>query len=177
MQNLLASLRGHPELGGAQGGGHRRESGEIPYPHLTHLLPMSVTVPVIDGAAADQVDGLLVLLPPAVLVLASSPDSFDNKVEPSADAVAAAKASLSMEDKRTLLRRVVRSPQFYQALGSMTMALRDGGLPGISDALGIKVENGGYLPGAGLPMGGGQAVQAFVDGVKKAVRDSEAGES
>jgi hypothetical protein len=51
------------------------------------------------------------------------------------------------------------------------MALRDGGLPGVADALGIRVENGGYMQGGGMPLGGGQAVKAFVDGVKRTVQE------
>lgn len=51
------------------------------------------------------------------------------------------------------------------------MALRDGGLPGVADALGIRVENGGYMQGSGMPLGGGQAVKVFVDGVRKTVQE------
>lgn len=83
----------------------------------------------------------------------------------------AARCSLSLDDKRSLLNKVLRSPQFHQALASLTMALRDGGLPGVADALGVKVENGGYLGNGGMPMGGGQAVKAFVEGVKKTVQE------
>lgn len=54
------------------------------------------------------------------------------------------------------------------------MALRDGGLPGIADALHIKVENGGYIPDSGMPLGGGHAVKAFVEGAKKTVKDEQA---
>lgn len=78
---------------------------------------------------------------------------------------------MSLEDKKILLKKVLRSPQFHQALGSLTMALRDGGLPGIADALGVKVDNGGYIASTGMPLGGGHAVKAFVEGVKKTVKD------
>lgn len=105
------------------------------------------------------------------MVLASGSPDFDGKFEPSTEAVEAAKASLSLDDKRTLLKKVLRSPQFHQALGSLTMALRDGGLPGVADALGVGVENGGYLQDSGMPMGGGNAVKAFVEGVKKTVQE------
>ena len=167
VRNLLESLRGQPGLGGGQG----RRDVDIPYPHLAHLLPTSITVPMIDAAPEQDVDGLLNYLPPAVIVLASSPDTPENKNEPTTEAVEAAKASLSLEDKRSLLKKVLRSPQLHQALGSLTMALRDGGLPGIADALGVQVENGGYLQAGGMPMGGGEAVKAFVEGVKKKVQE------
>ncbi|KAI9829824.1 MAG: hypothetical protein M1826_005401 [Phylliscum demangeonii] len=39
------------------------------------------------------------------------------------------------------------------------MALRDGGLPSVSDALGVKVKNGG------------EAVKVFVEGVKTMVQE------
>ena len=51
------------------------------------------------------------------------------------------------------------------------MALRDGGLPMIGEALGLKVENGGVIRGGSVPLGGGAAVEAFVEGVKKTVQE------
>lgn len=129
---------------------------------------------MIDAAPVEYADSLLSFLPPAVLLLASgSSDAVDGKTEPTSAAVEAAKASLSLQDKRDVLKKVLRSPQFNQALASLTMALRDGGLPSIAEALGVRVENGGYLQGGGMPMGGGLAVQAFVDGVKKTVQEKK----
>lgn len=81
--------------------------------------------------------------------------------------------SLSVEQKRDTLRRVLRSPQFSQSLGSLTMALRDGGLPSISDALQIQVENGGFMRRGGVPLGGGDAVRAFLEGVKQQVVEKQ----
>lgn len=128
---------------------------------------------MIDSASVEYLDTLLSFLPPAVVVLsASSVVAEESQKEPSAAAIEAAKASLSVEAKRSLLKKVLRSPQFSQALGTLTMALRDGGLPGVADALGIRVENGGYMVGGQMPLGGGQAVKAFVDGVKKTVKES-----
>ncbi|KAK7427721.1 hypothetical protein QQZ08_005827 [Neonectria magnoliae] len=170
VRNFLASLKGQPGLAGGQG----QQDAEKSYPYLNHLLPTSITVPMIDGASVEFVDALIGFLPPAVVVLASSnPDAYDGKSEPSVAAMEAAKASLSLEDKRSLLKKVLRSPQFNQALGSLTMALRDGGLPSIAEALGVKVENGGYIPGGGVPLGGGHAVEAFVQGVKKTVQEEK----
>ncbi|KAF4581106.1 26S proteasome complex ubiquitin receptor, subunit Rpn13 [Ophiocordyceps camponoti-floridani] len=163
--NLLRSL----------GGGQvSRQRGDIAYPNLDHLLPTSETVPMVGGASSEIIDVLLDLLPPAVVVLASGSSDFDGKPEPTAEAADAAKRSLSLDQKRDLLRKVVRSPQFHQGLGSLTMALRDGGLPGVADALGIAVEGRGYLGDGNVPMGGGQAVKAFVDGVKRNVREEGA---
>ncbi|KJZ73549.1 hypothetical protein HIM_07105 [Hirsutella minnesotensis 3608] len=169
VRNFLESLRSRPGLSGGQ----QQQQADLPYPYLNHLLPTSITVPMIDAAPVELIDSLLSFLPLAVLVLASGSTSFDGTREPTAAEAEAAKASLSIVDKRSLLKKVLRSPQFHQALGSLTMALRDGGLPGVAEALGVRVEDGGYLKDGGMPMGGGQAVKAFVEGVKKTVQDQK----
>jgi hypothetical protein len=92
-------------------------------------------------------------------------------VEPNAGTAQAALEALSLEQKKGILKRVLRSPQFHQSLGSLTMAIRDGGLPSIADALRIKVANGGLVHGGSMPLGGGDAVEAFVEGVKKTVEE------
>lgn len=79
--------------------------------------------------------------------------------------------ALNVGQKREILRKVLRSPQFSQSLGSLTTAIRDGGLPSISDALKIPVENGGFLRRGGVPVGGGDAVESFLNGVKAAVQE------
>lgn len=77
--------------------------------------------------------------------------------------------SLPRERKERILERVVRSPQFQQSLGGLTGALREGGLPSIAEALGVRVENGGMVRGGAVPLGGGDAVEAFLEGVKRTV--------
>lgn len=73
-----------------------------------------------------------------------------------------------------LLTTLLRSPQFTQALGGVTSALRDGGLPGISEALGVKVKEGGWLDrGRSMPLTGGAAVEAFLEGVRRGVVEEE----
>lgn len=94
-------------------------------------------------------------------------------VEPNAGTAAAALDALSLDQKKSILKRVLRSPQFHQSLGSLTVALREGGLPSIADALKIKVANGGLVEGGSVPLGGGDAVEAFVEGVKKIVEDEK----
>jgi len=79
--------------------------------------------------------------------------------------------ALSVGQKREILRKVLRSPQFSQSLGSLTAAIRDGGLPSISDALKVPVENGGFPRRGGVPVGGGDAVESFLKGVKAAVEE------
>jgi 26S proteasome regulatory subunit N13 len=81
-----------------------------------------------------------------------------------------------LAEKKEILEKVVRSPQFIQSLGSLTVALRDGGLPSISEALGVKVKNGGYTRHGGMPLGGGEAVEAFLEGVKKGIQDEDDGD-
>ena len=165
VRNFLQSLGGQAGSG-AQG----QQSAEKPFPYLNHLLPTNITVPLIESASEDFMDSLLSYLPQSVIVLASGSSEYDGTSEPSAAAVESAKSSLSTEDKRSLLKKVMRSPQFSQALATLTSALRDGGLPSIADALGVQVENGGYFQGGSMPLGGGQAVEAFVEGVKKTVQ-------
>ncbi len=152
--------------------GQEQQYADYPYPHLNHLLPTSITVPMVDSASWEQIDALVNHLPSSVVVLATDPSAtFDSKSEPSSEAVEAARAALTQDQKRALLKRVLRSPQFHQALGTLTMALRDGGLPSVADALGVSVQNGGYMQQGGMPLGGGQAIQAFVDGIAKAARE------
>lgn len=140
------------------------------YTTLPDLLPTSTTIPTIDTATPAQLDNLLSYLPPTVLLVAQeSASQIDGMVEPNAATASAALEALSVEQKKSILKRVLRSPQFHQSLGSLTMAIRDGGLPSIADALGLKVQNGGLVRGGSMPLGGGDAVEAFVEGVKTTV--------
>ncbi|KAI4863759.1 proteasome complex subunit Rpn13 ubiquitin receptor-domain-containing protein [Hypoxylon rubiginosum] len=163
VRNFLQSLQGNAGAGASQG------EGKL-YPLLSDLLTPPVTVPVARLATEEQVDNLLSFLPPAVLVISQQADQGDTTAEPTAAAIQAAKEAMSLGQKKALLEKVLRSPQFHQSLTSLTMAIRDGGLPSIADALSIKVENGGYLRGSQMPLGGGDAVEAFVEGVKKTVQ-------
>ena len=80
---------------------------------------------------------------------------------------------MSPAQKKDLLNRVLRSPQLRQSLGSLQFALRDGGLPMVSEALGVKVQNGGMVRGGSVPVGGGEAVELFVEGVKRGVLEEK----
>ncbi|OTB08844.1 hypothetical protein M426DRAFT_316870 [Hypoxylon sp. CI-4A] len=164
VRNFLNSLQGNAGGSANQGG-----EGKL-YPLLSDLLTPPVTVPMARQATEEQVDNLLNFLPPSVLVLSQQADVGDSTAEPTAAAIQAAKEAMSLGQKKALLEKVLRSPQFHQSLSSLTMAIRDGGLPSIADALAISVENGGYLRGSQMPLGGGDAVEAFVEGVKKSVQ-------
>ncbi|KAL2262049.1 hypothetical protein VTK26DRAFT_2643 [Humicola hyalothermophila] len=164
VRNFLDSLKGTPGLGASPAEGKA-------FPMLTDLLDTNTTIPMLDAASDEYVDNLLGFLPPTVLVLAQQGDNADAiEREPSPESVEAAKQAMSSEQKRSLLKKVLRSPQFAQSLASLTIALRDGGLPSIAEALGIQVENGGLVRGGTVPMGGGDAIEAFVEGVKKTVQ-------
>lgn len=43
----------------------------------------------------------------------------------------------------------------------------------VADALKVPVQNGGYIRGGGVPLGSGEAVEAFVEGVKKSVEEED----
>ncbi|KAF4624835.1 hypothetical protein G7Y89_g13338 [Cudoniella acicularis] len=164
VQNFLNSLKGGKGM-------QQQAQGQI-YTTLPDLLPSSTTIPTLDSATPAQIDNLLNYLPPTILLLAQeSAASIDGMVEPNTETANAALQALSLEQKKTILKRVLRSPQFHQSLGSLTMAIRDGGLPSIAEALGVKVQNGGLVRGGSVPLGGGDAVQAFVEGVKKTVEE------
>lgn len=140
---------------------------------LADLLTPTTTIPLIDSAHESTIDRFLEFLPPACLALAIEADDVaaGNADTLSADAAIEA---LSLGQKKDILRRVLRSPQFSQSLSSLTIALRDGGLPSISEALNITVENGGFMRHGGVPLGGGDAVEAFINGVKEHVKKTNA---
>ncbi|KAI1189388.1 proteasome complex subunit Rpn13 ubiquitin receptor-domain-containing protein [Nemania serpens] len=166
VRNFLDSLKGSGRATANQG-------QDKLYPLLSDLLASNTTVPWARTASEEQINDLLDFLPPAVVVLSQQSDHGDSTAEPTADAIEAAKAAMSLGQKKALIEKVLRSPQFHQSLTSLTMALRDGGLPTVADALSIKVENGGYVRGSQMPLGGGDAVEAFVEGIKKTVQDKQ----
>ena len=106
----------------------------------------------------------------------SSDDASGADADADPDTVQAVIMSLARAQKEAILARVLRSPQFHQSLAALTGALREGGLPSIAEALGVKVRNGGFVEGGGgggVPMGGGEAVEAFLEGVKSVVEREE----
>ncbi|CAL8583752.1 hypothetical protein XPA_009370 [Xanthoria parietina] len=172
VQNFLRSMQGNQTLR------DRRAQTQEPklFTTLPDLLSSSITIPVVDSADQRFVDNLLSHLPPTLLLLAQEVDDISS-VDPTPDTAKAAMEALSLDQKKDILRKVMRSPQFHQSLGSLTSALRDGGLPSIADALKIPVRNGGYIkPRGGVPLGGGDAVEAFLNGVKIAVEREKEGE-
>ena len=139
---------------------------------LPDLLPPASTIPVIESADQAFVDNLLTHVPPTLLLLVQEVDDLSS-ADPNSETAKAAIEALSLDQKKDILRKVLRSPQFSQSLSSLTMALRDGGLPSIGDALNIKLENGGFKRRGGMPIAGGEAVEAFLNGIRAAVEEDE----
>lgn len=155
VQNFLQSL---------QSNNSQQETTESPYTTLADLLSTPSTLPFLESADESTLNQLLSSLPESLQLL--SKQNNNAPVE-----------RINVDKKRNALRKVLRSPQFAQSLGSLTMAIRDGGLPSISDALKIPVQNGGFMRRGGVPLGGGEAVKAFVEGVRQQVEDNQKGDS
>ena len=178
VQNFLSSLQGGQQQQGGGGGGGQQQA-DRPFTSLPDLLPSSTTTTFIDSATPIQVDKLCTFLPPEIFLLSqesTQTSTTDTPQDPSAASAANAEAAieaLSTDQKKVIIKRVLHSPQLQQSLGSLTVALRDGGLPMIGEALGLKVANGGNIRGGSMPLGGGAAVEAFVEGVKRTVEDEE----
>lgn len=162
-QKFIRSMQGNKALGEQQA-----PTQNAPFTTLPDLLPPSITISIIDTGDESLVDHLLNYVPPSLLLLSQEVENT-SFVDPTPEAVAAAIEALSLDQKKDILRKVLRSPQFSQSLGSLTVALRDGGLPSIGDALGISLKNGGFMKSGGVPVGGGDAVEVFLDGVRAAV--------
>lgn len=180
VQNFLRSLQNNPNT--QQGGQQQQQGGaDKPYTTLPDLLPSSTTIPFIQSATDAQINNLCTFLPPDLFLLAqesASTPTLDAPLNPTPVSVTeaaglAALEALHPDQKREILARVLRSPQLNQSLGSLTVALRDGGLPMVGEALGLKIANGGNVRHGSVPLGGGEAVEAFVQGVKTTVQDEE----
>lgn len=161
VQNFLRSLNASG-MGGAQ-------QQSQPFTTLSELLPSAATVAMIETAEPSYIEDLLVQhLPSSLTFLEHQVDDVpDGDADP--ETIRASVQALDAEQQKNILRKVLRSPQFSQGLMSLTSAIRDGGLPSVSEALGIDVVNGGYTSAdRRIPLSGGDAVQAFLEGVRKA---------
>ncbi|KAL4958990.1 uncharacterized protein BDV14DRAFT_185556 [Aspergillus stella-maris] len=156
------------------GGGNQSQAAEQPFTTLQDLLSPSTTLPYLEILDTAGVDNLLKYLPQELLVLAlqmEDPSAANRRPETAQEVLSA----LNLSQKKNVLRKVLHSPQFTQSLASLTVAIRDGGLPTISEALNVPVENGGFMRRGGVPLGGGDAMKAFVQGVRDHVKDSAKG--
>jgi 26S proteasome regulatory subunit N13 len=112
-----------------------------------------------------------------LVALGQEPDDVISTANQESTPVEASVQAITLGQKMEILRRVLRSPQFAQSLSSLTIALRDGGLPSLSEALSIPVRNGGFMRRGGVPLGGGDAVEAFLDGVRELVEKEGSAEN
>lgn len=142
-------------------GGARGQAQQKLFTTLQDLLTSTATVPWIESASEETVDQVMQFLPPNLATL--STDDDDESSVP----------VLNLTQKKDLIKKVLRSPQFSQSLASLTFALRDGGLPSIAEALNVPLPNGGYMRRGGVPLGGGEAVEAFLNGVKDLVEEGK----
>ena len=170
VQNFLRSMQGNQALNEQQ----LQPQGQL-FTTLPDLLSTSTTISMIETANVAYIDNLLTHLPPTLLLQSQEVNDISS-VDPNSETAKAAMEALSLDQKRELLKKVLRSPQFSQSLASLTGALRDGGLPTISDALKIPVKDGGYINRGGVPLGGGDAIEAFVEGVFKSVEKEREGD-
>ncbi|OOG00984.1 hypothetical protein ASPCADRAFT_159411 [Aspergillus carbonarius ITEM 5010] len=158
------------------GGPRQSQDPERHFTTLQDLLSPSTTVSFLESADEKTVDNMLSFLPPSLLLLAQENDPDEAAAaDQDVDIAQAALGSLDLTQKKEILRKVLHSPQFAQSLASLTVAIRDGGLPSISEALKIPVANGGFMRRGGVPLGGGDAVEAFLQGVRDHVKDSAQG--
>lgn len=145
VQNFLQSLNSN-----------QQQAAQQPSTSLPDLLPTSTTLSYLDSATPAQLTTLCSFLPPEIFLLTqeSSGTASSSDPDPSPAAGQAAIEALSEGQKKEVLRKVLRSPQLAQSLGSLTVALRDGGAEMIGEALGVQV-------------GGGDPVVGFVEGYRK----------
>jgi 26S proteasome regulatory subunit N13 len=165
IQNFLKSIPGGRP--GAQ---------ESLFTTLADLLTPASTIPFIESADTATVDRLLEYLPPSLVSLTQEAHDVISTTTQDPTPIEASLQAITLEQKKDILRRVIRSPQFSQSLSSLTIALRDGGLPSLSEALNVPVRNGGFMRRGGVPLGGGDAVEAFLDGVKEFVEKEDGAE-
>lgn len=175
LQNILKSF----QAGGRAGtvGGSGSGAANKPFTTIVDLLPSSVTTAALSSPTmSDEVVSELLIkhVPSSLIYLAHGMDPSDIPEADDPEAVQALVEALEPGQQRSILRRVYQSPQFSQACTSLTSALRDGGLPGVADALSVQVEQGGYLNRASaIPLTGGNAVDAFLNGIKKEVTEKQ----
>ncbi|QDS72522.1 hypothetical protein FKW77_000167 [Venturia effusa] len=171
VQNFLRSLGGQHAAATGESG-----SQQSVFTTLSDLMTPETCIATLNNATPAYLDSLCSLLPPQILLLAQEADDM-TEVDATSETASAAIEALTVEQKKDVLKRVFRSPQLHQSLGSLTMAIRDGGLPMVADSLKIKVKNGGLIRGGQMPLGEGQAVAAFLEGVKATVEEEDADEA
>ncbi|PWW76599.1 adhesion regulating molecule [Tuber magnatum] len=131
LQNLISQI----QLPGAAGGGGYQQ--QEPMISLHDLLPSTTTTSLLAGMTPGTVDDLISNLPQGIVP-----------------------RNATLAQKKEVIRKVLHSPQFSQSLVSLSVALRDGGMRGISDSLGVRLDPG--EEGAGS-----DSVTTFVEAIKR----------
>ncbi|KAL1798697.1 hypothetical protein ACET3X_002734 [Alternaria dauci] len=169
VQDFMNSLKGSNA-----GSSTQQQRGSAPFTTLLDLLWPTHTLPTVENASDELIDALCAQLPTTPFLLEAEVEDID-EIDPNSETAQMAIQTLTRTEKIDVLQRVLRAPQLRAALGSLTEALKTGALPTVSQALKIDVENGGYMRGGGMPLGGPDAVKAFLEGVKKTVEKEKKG--
>ncbi|OAL04165.1 hypothetical protein IQ06DRAFT_291767 [Phaeosphaeriaceae sp. SRC1lsM3a] len=168
VQNFMNSLQG----GNLGAGGSSSQQNSDPFTTLLDLLWPSHTISTVDKASPEFIDALCAQLPMTPFLLEAEVEDVD-QIDPNSETARMAMQTLDQSEKVEVLKRILRAPQLRAALGSLTEALKTGALPTVAQGLKIDVENGGYMRGGAMPLGGGEAVKAFLEGVKKTVEKED----
>jgi 26S proteasome regulatory subunit N13 len=151
--------------------GSSQQGGDA-FTTLPDLLWPSHTIPTVDKASPELIDALIAQLPTTPFLLEADVEDVD-QIDPNSETARMAMQTLDRDDKVDVLKRILRAPQLRGALVSLTEALKTGALPTVAQGLKIDVEHGGYMRGGAMPLGGGDAVKAFVEGVKRTVENED----
>ncbi|KAG0125437.1 proteasome complex subunit Rpn13 ubiquitin receptor-domain-containing protein [Tuber indicum] len=133
LQNLISQIQLPGEAHGS-GGGYRQQEPMI---SLHDLLPPTTTTSLLAAMTPGAVDDLISNLPQGIVP-----------------------RNATLAQKKEVIRKVLHSPQFSQSLVGLSVALRDGGLRGISDSLGVRLAPGDERTGS-------DQVTIFVEAVKR----------
>lgn len=149
-----------------------QQAGGEPFASLPDFLWPSHTIPTVEKASPELIDALVAALPTTPFLIEAEVEDVD-QIDPNSETARLAMQTLDREDKIEVLKKILRAPQLRAALGSLTEALKTGALPTVAQGLKIDVENGGYMRGGAMPLGGDDAVKAFVEGVKRTVENED----
>jgi 26S proteasome regulatory subunit N13 len=111
---------------------------------LHDLLSPANTIRSLDTVSQTIIDNLIANLPPAIVP-----------------------KDATVDQKKAVIAKVLRSPQFSQSSIGLTVALREGGLMGVADSLRVPIEPGVI---------GLDQVELFIKGVKKEVEKESGSE-
>ncbi|KAF3003633.1 hypothetical protein E8E13_007699 [Curvularia kusanoi] len=175
VQNFMDSLKGGNLGSGSGSSSGSRQAGGDSFTTLLDLLSPKTTGPVIEKASDELIDALCAQLPTTPFLLEAEVEDVD-QIDPNGETAQMVVQTLDQDSKREVLKNIIRAPQLRAALGSLTEALREGALPTVSQALNIDVEHGGYMRGGAMPLGGGDAVKAFLEGVKRTAEKEKKGD-